>query len=98
VKRATRILIPIMILLVSTMLAGCGGSPDKTVAKFLGAFKAMDSSKMSKYVVWRRRILDCCGIPERLEKQSALVDAAGQDDLQGSETSGQAMIRPLCLR
>ncbi len=50
-KRATRILIPIMILLVSTMLAGCGGSPDKTVAKFLGAFKAMDSSKMSKYVV-----------------------------------------------
>lgn len=51
VKKATRILIPIMILLVSTMLAGCGGSPDKTVARFLDAFRAMDSAKMSKYVV-----------------------------------------------
>jgi hypothetical protein len=50
-KRPTRLIIVIAVLLVPLTLAGCGLSPDKTVAKFLDAFKAADSEEMSKYVL-----------------------------------------------
>jgi len=50
-KKPTRFIIAIAVLLVPLTLTGCGLSPDKTVAKFLDAFKAADSRGMSKYVL-----------------------------------------------
>lgn len=50
-KRPTRFIIAIAILLVPLTLAGCGLSPNKTVANFLDAFKAADSKGMSKYLL-----------------------------------------------
>jgi len=50
-KRPTRSIIAMVVLLVPLTLTGCGMSPDKTVAKFLDAFKAADSREMSKYVL-----------------------------------------------